>query len=494
MEPDNTTSEQTVQEVFAEAKTLAQNGQIAKALPLFKQIVDAAPETPRAHYCLALAYRDTGQFDNAIEVAQQGIDTQDDIFDLLILLAACLREIKKADEAIATLEKAEAIHPQHPTVLLNLTIMHFDKGHKDKVRNYAERTLEIAPMAAQAHYFLAKTNKYSSVSNEHIAMMQSVSEHADKMSPHDIAYIHFALAKAYEDLKNYDTAFEHYTKANKVIRDTYNFSISNLTDNITALRDTLNAEAIDAFAHHGVKDKTPIFIVGMPRSGTSLVEQILASHKDVYGAGEKKEIEEIKRHIFGDTPADYRHNLTKCTPERITSAANYYLSSIEKYSQDHQLVVDKMPMNFCYIGLIKTLFPEAKIIHCARNAQDTCLSIFRSFFGDNLPYAYDLDEIAAFYNLYREQIRYWQMHFPGDIYDIFYEDLVTHQKQETQKLLTFCALDWDDTCLAFYNTDRTINTASSLQVTQPVYNSSVHYWTHYEDLLPENLLKLQSYN
>jgi hypothetical protein len=215
----------------------------------------------------------------------------------------------------------------------------------------------------------------------------------------------------------------------------------------------------------------------MPRSGTSLVEQILSSHPDVYGCGELNDIAVIVRGGAPVFSADYLQSLTGA---QITQFAQSYAERIRRYSAGAPRVTDKQPLNFQYLGLIRLMFPHARVIHCRRDPLDTCLAIYQQNFTVTHKFAFDLVELGKYYRAYSELMEHWQRVLPGYIYENRYEDLVADQEEGTRRLLEFCDLSWDDACLKFYETDRPVSTASLVQVRKPVYRSSVDKWRHYE--------------
>ena len=235
----------------------------------------------------------------------------------------------------------------------------------------------------------------------------------------------------------------------------------------------------------------PIFIVGMPRSGTTLVEQIIASHHSVYGAGELTTLPTLISPIAKDYLAKDENNL----PEKaFLSIREQYLEELSSLNVPEDVITDKLPLNFQYIGFILSAFPEAKIIHLKRDARATCWSIYKRYFSDTgNAWAYNMDELAGFYGLYTELMADWHKLFPDKIYDMSYEDLTTNQEEETRKLLKYCELDWDENCLNFHTSKRVVKTASSLQVRQKMYQGSSEAWKKHEAYLQPLIKALSSY-
>ena len=233
-------------------------------------------------------------------------------------------------------------------------------------------------------------------------------------------------------------------------------------------------------------DKTPIFIVGMPRSGTTLVEQILSSHPNVFGGDELNYIPDlVKKYLKNDL------NLLNTDSEILRQISNEYIDRLKKLSSDSKKITDKLPMNFKWIGLIKIILPNSKIVHCTRDSRDICLSIFKNFFTSNkMNFAYDIEEICEYYNLYSNMMKYWQTLLPNFIYDINYEKLVKKPKDQIKYLLKECNLDWNDNCLKFYENKRAVQTRSDIQVRQKIYKTSINSWKNYRKDLEGPFSKL----
>jgi hypothetical protein len=244
------------------------------------------------------------------------------------------------------------------------------------------------------------------------------------------------------------------------------------------------------FASHencGDPDRTPIFILGMPRSGTSLAEQILASHPDVHGAGELGDL----RKVLASVKSTEEESLSGMVPAALldldasafSDLGQKYIARIRGYSADAKYITDKMPHNFMQIGLIRTILPNARVIHCTRDPMDNCLSIFKKPLANHHAYSNNMSELGQYYGLYRNLMDHWSETLPGFVYDHSYEELIKSEKEQVSRLLEFCGLDWDDACLEFHKTRRKVRTASNAQVRRPIYTDSVQLWKRYEKQL-----------
>ncbi len=230
----------------------------------------------------------------------------------------------------------------------------------------------------------------------------------------------------------------------------------------------------------------------MPRSCTTLVEQILSSHSEVYGAEEVEFIPSLLKKNFGDkNPRLFFEGIINFDKDNLKKIGEEYIVKMRSISNDAKKTTDKLPINFLYIGFIKLILPNSKIVHCHRNVKDNCFSIFKNQFGSGkIKFAYDMNEIVAYYNLYENLMKYWTKLLPSFLYDIKYEDLISNTKIEIQKLLKYCNLNWSDDCLNFHNNKRLIKSASDIQVRRKIYSSSIDSWKNYEKYLSEYFTKL----
>ena len=297
----------------------------------------------------------------------------------------------------------------------------------------------------------------------------------------------FALAKAYEEKNDFKSAAKVLILGNKIRRKSFDFDISFEVKQFELLKKNFSKSFFHKHILSGFKSKQPIFIVGMPRSGTSLVEQIIASHPEVYGAGELAYLANVVNKYFKQiVPEDFFKAVNFSDSSIFANIGKDYVNSINLISNNSNYVTDKMPVNFRLIGFIKIALPNAKVIHCMRSSKDICLSIYKNFFGQEvMPWAYDQKELAIYYNNYVHLMDHWNEILPNYIYNIQYEDLISNQEDETRKLIEFCQLSWDDSCLKFYNNKRTVSTASVNQVRKNIYKSSINSWKNYENELAD---------
>jgi hypothetical protein len=287
------------------------------------------------------------------------------------------------------------------------------------------------------------------------------------------------LGKAFDDLGNYAEAIKHFDEANRIESSRYSFDAADHQAEIEKTIVVYNSNFLSSQVPHASRSETPILIVGMMRSGTTLVEQILSSHPEIGAAGELT--------YWGDAATKLGHlapdNIGAASTQRL---ADEYLALLRRFAPAASRVTDKMPHNFLWLGLIRSIFPAARIVHCRRNPIDTCLSIYFTHFGIAKDFAYDRKNIVAFYEQYDRLMVHWRDILPPDRFiEIDYEDLVANREDITRKLISFCGLSWNDACLRHEENERTVTTVSMWQARQPIYTSSVDRWRRYEPWLGE---------
>jgi len=297
-------------------------------------------------------------------------------------------------------------------------------------------------------------------------------------------FLDFALSRLAEQGQRYDEAFRYLTAANRLARKQTHYDVARMEVFFKDTRTVFSREFFARRTGFGLLDRTPIFIVGMMRSGSSLVEQILASHPDVHGAGELTDLKQIIYYFDGALNLQaYPDQVPDLGADQVAARAREYLRRLRDRGGEALRVTDKMPGNFRYLGMIHLLFPRAKIIHCRRHPLDVCLSCYRLYFSGAHPYAYNLRELGHYYRLYEGLMQHWHNVMPGAIHDIQYESLVADQEAETRRLLDFCELPWHSGCLDFHKSERAVMTASLSQVREPIYHSSLQKWQAYEACL-----------
>lgn len=458
-------------------------GKLDEAVSSFNKAIAFKPSFAMTHYNLGNVLKQQGKLDDAIASFRRAISVEPNYYEAHYNLGVVLQAQGKLEDAVESYHKALSLQPGLAEAYNNSAMIFNELGEMDKAVTYFKKALSLKPTYAEAYKNLSLIVRHTE-NNDDIREMEDIFNNIQDIPDKDRSTLGFALGKAFEDLGDYSKAFTYILQANSLKRGLYKYSIQNDRDFFERIRKTFTSDFFSLNHGSGIRDRVPIFILGMPRSGTTLVEQILASHQLVFGAGELEILAELITVFCRDEKAikfpECVVNLDKTSFGRMGSE---YIAKIKKYSNHAEFITDKMPYNFLYIGLIKTILPNAKIIHCVRDPMDNCYSIFKTGFTRDNSYAYDMTELGQYYNLYRNLMAHWEKVLPGFMYTIRYEEVVANQRRQTENLLHFCELSWDDACLSFYNTERRVSTASLAQVRQPIYNDSVELWKRYENQL-----------
>ena len=393
----------------------------------------------------------------------------------------------EVDNARQTLGRVSKMLPNNYRILYELGVLERLAGSIEKSQALFEKVLELKPNHPAALRTYGVDHKYA-YGDKFFTILNTESANLTGMEPMEQLQIHFALGKAFDDVGELATAFRHYAVGGQKKRkiDIYNEQSSARMFEI--MKKLVNKESMAEVTQPGCLDETPMFIMGMPRSGTSLMEQILSSHPDIYGAGELKymtcALENIdingRRIKLGDIEAAFPYDENASFAQR----GQWFADTIKGLSpKPYKRIIDKMPGNFNFVGLIHAILPNARIIHSQRHPVETCLSCYRILFAEGHQWTYHLSELGRYYKRYWNLMQHWRENFPGVMYEAFYEDNVADVEGQARKLIAHLGLEWNDNCLKFYNTDRPVKTASASQVRKPIYTTSVNRWKKYEKYL-----------
>jgi len=467
-------------------------GRIAAAVDFFRGAVDIRPDQLAARDNLGSSLKQLGQLDAAEEIYRRTIGRNPFHVRARVGLAETLQEAGRLDESIALFREALSIRPKDAELLYGLGVAMMEKGKLDEAAGLARQAVAIAPNMAKAWLLLTQVKRQTERDKE-LAGMEA--EHA-KAPQGSLArmQLSFGLGKVNDDLKDYGRAFDYFAEGNAIRRKVINYDPVRTRDEFEAMKAAFDAAFFEKHRSSGISDDTPIFVVGMPRSGTTLVEQIIASHPQVYGAGELNILKTaVGKQFPMSMPGGFPAGIADMPDKAFAEAGQAYLDMLHSRYPGYRHVTDKMPGNFLLVGFLHMMLPKAKIVHCARDAAATCLSIFKVHFrGDSHRYGYDLGELADFHNLYTDIMAHWHKVLPGVVHDVRYEDFVADQEGQTRALMAYLGLPWDDKVLSFHETDRPVRTASAAQVRQPMYQGSVDLWKRYGDRLKPLLDKLQN--
>jgi tetratricopeptide (TPR) repeat protein len=400
----------------------------------------------------------------------------------IVLGTACTRLMRQEDALVAYREAARL----NPTeVRLHLSIGHLQKtlGRRAESEQAYHECLRLDPAFSEAYWSLADLKNYR-FSDAELAAMQALDRGAAGDGD-DQAQLHFALGRAFEQRAEYATAFTHYATGNALRRRSVPYSSDRFADKTRRVREVFDAGFFASRTGSGEPDRAPIFVVGLPRSGSTLVEQILASHSKVEGTFELPNVLTIVREF---DHADAAHD---AYPERVLTAptplfavlGRRYLAETAPLRHGRPRFIDKMPNNFSHIGLIHAMLPLATIVDVRRHPMDACFSTFKQYFAEGQSFSYDLVDLGRYYRCYLSLMDHWDAVLPGRVLHVSYEDLVREPEANIRRLLAHCGLPFEAACLSFHETRRPVRTASAEQVRQPLYTSGVGYWRHFESEL-----------
>jgi len=440
-----------------------------------------APADAEAHFNLGLAYSDQTMFGDAVDSYRRAVALDPSHGRALNNLGSALEHLDDKPGAAVAYRAAIAINDRHMEAHNNLGTILSQSGDIDGARACFEKALAADPRSVTSHFNISALKRYTA-DDPACAMLEALSETTATAPLEDRVRLLFTLGKMRDDLGQHDRAFAAYVEGNRLQASTFTFNERRLEQQALNIARHFDTQAFARYQGSGNPDPTPVFIVGMPRSGTSLTEQILASHADVYGAGELKDLHEVvigAPGVAGEAP--FMQVVTNMSAEALRSMGDQYLARLRKLSPTAARITDKMPGNFHYLGLIYLALPNAKIIHTLRDPMDSCLSCYTRLFNDTMDFTYDLETLGRYYVRYIELMRHWHDVLPkGFILDVRYEDLVEDVESQTRRMLAHIGLPWDDACMEFYNNARPVKTASLAQVRKPIYKSSVESWRRFE--------------
>lgn len=473
-------------EVYGNLGNLLQGlGRTDQAEASYRRALQIKPDYTVAHYNLGNFLHEHGRLDGAEASYRQALQIQPDNADVLVNLGKVLQEMDRSGEAEACFQKALQIESDHGEAHSNLGKLLMDSGRVDEAEASLRRALEIRPDDLAVRLSLALARK-ATVGGENLkallAAEQAARNSATPLPAKDAVPLHFALGKSLDDIGDHATAFPHFLEGGRLKRASLAYDADKTAGHFASIMRNFDKATLERLRGGGDPAHLPIFVLGMPRSGTTLTEQIIASHPEVHGAGELPDLTTIlRRDVAGATFPDNLQSLDRAC---LSAWGADYVAGLQRRAPDARHITDKMPANFMALGLIHLMLPNAKIIHVIRNPVDTCLSCFTTLFEHGQEYTYDLAELGRYYVDYARLMEHWREVLPeGAFLEVRYEDIVADQEAQARRLIEYCGLEWDDACLDFHRNKRVVRTASMTQVRQPIYQSSVERWRPYEEFL-----------
>ena len=514
------TAPEHVGSLYSLALITQMQGDHAGAIPYYEQVVSLDPEFAPAFSNLGVAYKESQQYQKAELIGLAAIKLEPRSAEARNNLGVVYSVQRLFDRAIDVFQETIVLEPGNVQAHYNLATCHLERGDLDSARSELIRVLQLAPdhsdakinlmnvdmqsgqhelaektcrdvLDFDAGHVLALTNltllkRYEAPDAPEAIQMKALLERPD-IAVDDQVHLHFALGKISDDCQQYDQAFLHYERACHLKRQGFEYDPDWPRTTVDRYIEVFSAELIEEMRRNVLDEsRLPVFVVGMPRSGTSLVEQILASHPSIYGADELMLMDEIcaELHRLSGSTEAYPETVRTMDGSGSSLLAGRIVQHLRDLRNGEQLhVIDKNPLNFFNVGLLALLFAQPLIIHCQRHPLDVCLSNFFQLYGKELPYTYSLKEVGLFFQQYKRLMAHWQEVLPVEICTIDYDVLVENPEDEIRRLLGFLGLSWDPACLSFHQTQRRVSTASNWQVRQPLYQRSRHRWRHYADHL-----------
>jgi tetratricopeptide (TPR) repeat protein len=452
------------------------------ALRLLRHALKQSAHLPLAWRGLCQTMVDLGRLPEAEAAVRHLLRIEAENPKNWVLLGTVYTRLMRQPDALLAFEEAARLNPGE--VRLRLSIGHLYKtlGRRRECEEAYKRCLDLNPSFGEAYWSLADLKNYVFSDTEIAAMQALLKDDGDDV---DQAQLHFALGRAFEHQKSYALAFGHYSIGNTRRRKTVPFDIEAFDNKTRRVRECFDAAFFSQRPAVGWPDRAPIFVVGLPRSGSTLVEQILASHSSVEGTFELPNVLTIVREFDHGNPEHnaYPESVRAAPRELFAGLGRRYLEETAPIRSGRPHFIDKMPNNFSHVGLIHTMLPNAIIVDVRRHPMDSCFSTYKQYFAEGQSFSYDLTDLGRYYRCYLSLMDHWDDVLPGKVLHLQYEELVRDPEANIRRLLTHCGLDFEPACLAFHETKRPVRTASAEQVRQPLYASGVGYWRHFESEL-----------
>ena len=460
-------------------------GRAGEAIGCYVRAIAVRPGFAEAYDNIGCALQKLERFKEAIAYHERALVIRPDYAEAHTHLGGALHRLDLAEDASAHCRKSIALNPNYADAHYGLGIALEALGRADESHNALERAAQLAPRRAQYHLALALSRRFSA-GDARLTVMEELLRDPALLSEEDRICLHFALGKAFADLEQHEPSFRQFLQGNALKRRQTGYDEAATLRLFERIQTVFTRELIQEKRGGGDPSRSPVFVVGMPRSGTTLIEQILASHSKVFGAGE---LEEFGKAVFGVSKANggsvtFPEIVPALSAEQLRQLGKNYLEAIGAAARPAERIVDKLPLNFAFVGLIHLALPNARIIWARRDPIDTCLSCFSTLFGGDQPHTYDLGELGRYYRAFQAVMEHWRTVLPeGVVLEVRYEDVVEDLEGQARRMLRHCGLEWEEACLAFHQTQRSVRTASVVQVRRPIYRSSVGRWRPYAHLL-----------
>jgi tetratricopeptide (TPR) repeat protein len=455
----------------------------ADALRLLRHALKQSAHLPLAWRGLCQTLVDLGRLAEAESAVRQLLKMEPENPKNWVMLGTVCTRLMRQPDALVAFEEAARLNPGEVRLRLSIGHIHKTLGRRSESEQAYKACLDMDPNFSEAYWSLADLKNYV-FSDAEMASMQTLVK-GDGGDDDDQAQLHFALGRALEHKKNYPAAFNHYAIGNTRRRKTVPFDIEIFENKTRRVRELYDAAFFAGRPNAGFQDSAPLFVVGLPRSGSTLTEQILASHSSIEGTFELPNVLTIVREFDHRNPQRdaYPENVREVAPEQFELLGRRYIEETAPIRSGRRHFIDKMPNNFSHVGLIHCMLPNATIIDVRRHPMDSCFSTYKQYFAEGQSFSYDLADLGRYYRCYLALMDHWDKVLPGKVLHLSYEELVREPEINIRRLLTHCGLDFQPACLAFHETKRPVRTASAEQVRQPMYATGIGYWRHFESEL-----------
>jgi len=512
---------QNAQAYYILGHSLQEKGDVEEAILHYQKSLSINPNFADAYYNLGTIFQDKKRYDESISYYQKALQLNPSDIDACYNLALELQEINQLNEALIYYQKTLLLNPNLADAYNNIGIILQEKEQLNEALSCSQKAIQLNPNCFEAYNNMGNVYIVQGKLNQGISCFKkalqlnpnyteallnlvrnprlSYDETKELLAllkeliKRDISEnvsieAYFAMGKLCDTLKMFEESFGYYRFANVLKRAQVKFNINSNVDYFSRIKKTFSADFVENRKSWGRNPEMPIFIFGMPRSGTTLVEQIIASHPDVHGGGELQFFNQMDQKLLSTLKVNERYPecLNFIDDQGAYTIAELYIKETRELvgpSKDYTRITDKNPFNFYHLGLISLLFPKASFIHCQRHPLDTCISVYFQNFKAGNYFAYNLSELGQFYLEYLKLMNHWRKILPIRIFELKYEDIVQQQEEVSQKLLEFCGLEWNSACLNFYKKDGPVFTASTWQVRQPIYTTSCGRWQNYDQFL-----------
>jgi tetratricopeptide (TPR) repeat protein len=467
------------------ARAVKDLGRLDEAASLARRALVIGQRRDKFHVSYASVLLDRKKVDETAVAVERALALNPNNHDAVNLMGCVALERGDLEAALASFRRALTLKPDHVDARNNMGNVLKDLGRLREAQDAYLEALRYDPSVTNVYLNLADLKKFAP-GDPHLTALEALAAKAEGLSKTDRMQLDFVLGKAYADVKDYSRSFKHLVAGNAAKRATIVYDEMAAFNRFDRIEAALTPELIAEKSGGGYPSKMPIFVIGMPRSGTTLIEQIIASHPMVLGAGELQTFNKVVIAVRGPdgNAISYPDSISALDAAALERIGAAYVTAVRKLAPDSDYVTDKMPSNYYFAGLIRLALPNAKIVHTMRDPIDTCVSCFSKLFTAEQNHTYDLGELGRYYKRYERLMAHWRRVLPaGSILDVHYEDVVADLEAQARRIIAYCGLPWHDNCVAFHKTDRPVRTASATQVRQPIYNNAIGRWRVYEQHL-----------